>query len=48
MNHHDLELIEIGQREGRAAVVAEIAAYFRRQGMPQIANEIEVKFGERK
>lgn len=43
MNHHDLDLIDIGQREGAAKVIAEIAAYFRSQGMPQIAAVIENK-----
>ena len=51
MNHHDIRLIEIGQKEGYAKAVKEIVAWLREQyaGRLQspvfLADEIEAKFG---
>lgn len=50
MNHHDIRLIEIGQKEGYAKAVEEIVAWLRHDEDPypdnyDIADEIEAKFG---
>ena len=50
MNHHDIRLIEIGQKESYAKAVREIAAWLRDDEDPypdsyDIADEIEAKFG---
>ena len=55
MNHHDIRLIEIGQKEGYAKAVREIAAWLRfqeidkgvcRESHCSIAEKIEAKFGD--
>ena len=51
MNHHDIRLIEIGQKEGYAKAVKEIVAWLREDGGAEyydgttIAADIETKFG---
>lgn len=50
MNHHDIRLIEIGQKEGYAKAVREIVAWLRDNVTPhndidEWADEIEAKFG---
>lgn len=52
MNHHDIRLIEIGQKEGYAKAVKEIVAWLREeanfcrvQGAKLTADQIEAKFG---
>ena len=51
MNHHDIRLIEIGQKEGYAKAVKEIAAWVRADDGENyyecnlIATDIEAKFG---
>ncbi len=51
MNHHDIRLIEIGQKEGYAKAVKEIVAWLREDGGEEyydgttIATDIEAKFG---
>ena len=50
MNHHDIRLIEIGQKEGYAKAVREIVAWLRKDEDPypdsyDIADEIEAEFG---
>ena len=51
MNHHDIRLIEIGQKEGYAKAVKEIVAWLRENITPhndigEWADEIEAKFGK--
>lgn len=53
MNHHDIRLIEIGQKEGYAKAVREIVAWLREDEDPypdsyDIADEIEARFLEQK
>ena len=52
MNHHDIKLIEIGQKEGYAKAVSEIVAWLRDENVQRLgpwygiaATEIETKFG---
>lgn len=53
MNHHDIRLIEIGQKEGYAKAVREIVEWLRDNDraeyfMDEAADEIEAKFSEQK
>lgn len=50
MNHHDIRLIEIGQKEGYAKAVSEIVAWLREPSQAcwpakTVAEKIETKFG---
>lgn len=51
MNHHDIRLIEIGQKEGYAKAVKEIVAWLREDrpyyDLNPLADEAEAKFGGR-
>lgn len=52
MNHHDIRLIEIGQKEGYAKAVKEIVAWLLESApyslAPVFANNIEARFSEQK
>ena len=48
MNHHDIRLIEIGQKEGYARAVKEIVAYLKKHkgfGAGWFGADVEAKFG---
>ena len=47
MNHHDIRLIEIGQKEGYAKAVKDIVAWLRKDDFILTAEELEKKFGKR-
>ena len=51
MNHHDIQLIQFGEKQGYAKAVKEIVAWLRMDEDPypdsyDIADEIEAEFGE--